>query len=62
MKNAKMRKNLATVWQSTNFPGKSQFTRASEGPQNSGKMTGMVILEFRDINGPAPMPKYGAIG
>ena len=25
-------------------------------------MTGMDILEFRDINGPAPMSKNGAIG
>ena len=24
-------------------------------------MTGMDVLEFRDINGPDPMPKYGAI-
>ena len=29
--------------------------------ENCGKMTGMDLLEFRDINGPDPMPKYGAI-
>ena len=56
-----MRKNLETKWQSTNFQGGSEFTRASEGPQNGGKMTGMDLLEFRDIKGPDPMPKYGAI-
>ena len=28
---------------------------------NGGKMTGMDLLEFIDINGPDPMPKYGAI-
>ena len=43
------------------LPRGSEFTRASEGPQNGGKMTGMDVLEFRDINGPDPMPKYGAI-
>ena len=26
------------------------------GTQNGGKMTGMDLLEFRDINGPYPMP------
>ena len=46
---------------SINFPGLSKFNGASEGPQNGGKMTGMDLLEFRDINGPDPMPKYGAI-
>ena len=46
---------------SIDFPGLSEFNRASEGPQNGGKMTGMDILQFRDINGPDPMPKYGAI-
>ena len=46
---------------SNNFPGGSEFTRASEGHQNGGKMTGMDVLEFRDINGPNLMPKYGAI-
>ena len=28
----------------------------------ASKMARMDILEFRDINGPALMPKYGAIG
>ena len=36
--------------------------RASEGSQNGGKTTRMDIPEFRDINGPNPMPKNGAIG
>ena len=39
---------------SNNFPGGSEFTWASEAPQNGGKMNEMDILEFRDINGPAP--------
>ena len=52
---------LEKCWRSSDFPGGSEFTRASEGPQNGGKMTGMDVLEFRDINGPDPMPKYGAI-
>ena len=48
------------IW-SIDFPGMSEFNRASEGPQNGGKMTGIDLLEFRDINGPDSMPKYGAI-
>ena len=44
------------LW-SNDLPGGSEFTQASEGPQNGGKMTGMDLLEFRDING----PKNGAI-
>ena len=52
-----MRKSLAVQ----QLPRGSEFTRASEGPQNGGKMTGMDVLEFKDINGPDPMPKYGAI-
>ena len=55
VKNAKMRKNLATIWRSNNFPGGSEFPRASEGPQNCGKKTGLDILEFRDINGPVSL-------
>ena len=43
------------MWQTfVDFPGGSEFTRASGGPQNGGKMTGMDILEFTDINGPDP--------
>ena len=49
------------LW-SNDLPGGSEFTQASEGPQNGGKMTGMGILEFRDINGQAPMPEYSTIG
>ena len=47
----KIWKNLGNFWRSSNFQGGSEFTRASEGPQNVGKMTGMDVLEFRDING-----------
>ena len=57
----KIWKNLGNFWRSSDFQGGSEFTRASEGPQNGGKMTGMDVLEFRDINGPDPMPKYGTI-
>ena len=39
---------------SNDFPGGSELTRASEGPQNGSKMTRMDILEFRDINGSDP--------
>ena len=42
---------------SIDFTGGSEYTRASEGPQNGGKMTRMDILEFRDINGPDPYNK-----
>ena len=49
-----MHQNLEKCWRSSELPGGSEFTRASEEPQNGGKMTGMDILEFRDINGPDP--------
>ena len=41
------------------LPGCSEFTPASGGPQKGGKMTGMDILEFRDIDGPDPYNYYG---
>ena len=44
-----------------NFPGGSEFDRESEKPLKGAKMTVMDILEFRDINRPALMPKFGAI-
>ena len=47
-----MRQNVATNYWSIDFPGGSEFSPSSEGLQNGGKMTGMDILEFRDINGP----------
>ena len=62
VKNDKMRQNLGNFWPYIDFQGGSEFSRASEGPQNGGKMTGMGIPEFIDINGPAPMPKNDAIG
>ena len=40
----------------------TQMGWPSEGPQNGGKTTGMDIPELRDINGPAAMPKNGAVG
>ena len=43
------------------FPGGSEFNRSSEGPLKGAKMTVMDILEFRDMNGPAPMPKSGVM-
>ena len=36
---------------SYNFPGGSKFTRASEGPQNGGKMTGMTTEYLTYISG-----------
>ena len=58
----KIWKNLENFWRSNDFQVGSDFTRASEGPQNGGKMTGIDLLEFKDINGPDPMPKYGQFG
>ena len=49
-----MRQNMANNFRSIDFPRGSEFTWAPEGPQNGGKMTGMDILEFRDINGRDP--------
>ena len=57
----KMCQNSEFFWQSNDFPRGSKFSRASEGPQNGSKATGMDIPVFRDINGPAPIPKNGAI-
>ena len=42
------------TWWSNDFLGGSEFTRVSDRAQKGGKMTGMDILEFRDINGPDP--------
>ena len=39
------------------FPGASDFNRSSEGPLQGAKMDLMEILQFRDINGPAPLAK-----
>ena len=43
------------------LPRGSEFNRSSERPQQGAKMTVMDILEFRDMNGPAPMPKSGVM-
>ena len=48
------------IWKIPRVPKKLNLL--SEGPQNGGQMIGMDILEFRDINQPAVMPKYGVIG
>ena len=37
------------------LPRVSEFNREYEEPLQGAKMTVMAILEFRDINGPAPM-------
>ena len=49
--------NVAKICRSIDFPGVSEFTRASGGPQKGGKMTGMEILEFRDIKQPPHLGK-----
>ena len=51
--------HLITIWRYNDLPEGSEITRASEGPQNGGKMNGMDKLEFTDINWPPLMPKYG---
>ena len=56
-----MRQNVGKICRSIGFPGDSEFTRASGGPQNGGKITGMDILELSDINGPALMPPHPII-
>ena len=58
---AKMRHNLAKIWLSIVFPGELEFNHSSEGPLQGAKMTVMDMLEFRDINGPAPMQKSGVM-
>ena len=44
---------MEIICRSIDFPRGSEFTLASGGPQNGGKITGMDILEFRGINEPA---------
>ena len=56
-----MRQNLVKTYWSIGFAGRSEFSRSSEGPLQGAKMTVMNILEFRDMNGPAPMPKSGVM-
>ena len=52
-----MHQNVAKICRSIDFPGGPEFTGASGRPQNGGKMTGMGILEFRDINQPPTVCK-----
>ena len=52
---------LVKIRRSIGFPGGSELNRSSEGPLQCAKMTVMDILEFRDMNGPAPMPKSGVM-
>ena len=53
-----MRQNVAKI----DFPWGSEFIGASGGPQNGGKMTGMDILEFRDINSQILIMRFGLNG
>ena len=46
---------------SENFPGGSEMNCSSKETLKGAKMTIMDILEFRDMNGPAPMPKSGVM-
>ena len=59
---AKLCQNSEFFWRTNDFPGGSKIYWASEGPQKGGKTPGMDIPEFRDINGPTPMPKNDIIG
>ena len=49
-----MCQQLAKVWRTIDFPGVSEFNQEPEEPLQGAKMTVMDILEFTDINGPAP--------
>ena len=49
-----MRQKLATIVRTIDFPGVSEFNQEPEEPLQGAKMTVMDILEFTDINGPAP--------
>ena len=52
--NAKTGQKLAKLWQTIDLPGVSEFDRESEESLQGARLTGMGILEFKDINGPAP--------
>ena len=43
------------------FPRRLDFNCSSEGTLQDAKMTVKDILEFRDMNRPAPTPKSGVI-
>ena len=49
-----MRQKSGKFWRTIDFPGVSEFNREPEEPLQGAKMTVMDILEFTDINGPAP--------
>ena len=53
---AEMRQKLVT-FRRTDFPGVSEFNKESDEPVQGAKLTMMDILEFRDINWPAPKGK-----
>ena len=46
-----MGQNVANICRSIDFLGGSKFTRASGGPQNGGKMTGMDYLNLEILTG-----------
>ena len=52
---------MATFRRSIDFPGGSELNCSAEGPLKGAKMTVIDIHEFRDINRPGPMPKFGVI-
>ena len=58
----KIHQNSEIFWRSNAFPGGSKLSRLSEEHKKGGKTTGTDLPEFRDINGPDPMPKNGEIG
>ena len=55
-------KKWQTICGPVTSQGGSKLTLVSKRPQTGINMTGMDMLEFRDINGPALIPIYGAIG
>ena len=52
---------ILEYWRTIDFPGVSEFNQESEEPLQGVKIIVTEVLEFRDINGPNLMPKYGAI-
>ena len=49
-----MRRKLATYLRTIHFSGVSEYNLEPEEPLQGAKMTVMDILEFTDINRPAP--------
>ena len=55
-----MRQKLAKCWRTIDFPGVSEFNQEPEEPLQGAKITVMDILEFTDINEPAPKSEIWA--